>query len=672
MCPSGGFSPVMTAEALLSRQYLGWHRNNEALIQGATLVAEDLHKSEARNIYYWYYATQMLHNMQGPVWQEWNVRVRDGLVGLQVTARLQGCDRGSWDPARPIDDQWGNEAGRHFLTCMSLLTLEVYYRYLPALQRDRPQHRGRPQGPLAQGARQGPEGDRRPRQGREDRQGAHGEGREGQVERPRTPALSVPEFALPRSHDAFARANKVIPGGVNSPARAFGAVGGEPPFMARAEGPVPLRHRRPPVHRLHRLVGADDPRPRPPEREARRRPRPWNWDRASARRRPARSRSPRRSSRPCRRSRRSGSSRRGPRPRCRPSAWRGGVTGRDKIIKMAGPLSRPRRRPARPGGLGRDDPRHAQQPRRHPGRDGRHDPLPVQRRAGRRRRLRRSTPARSPPSCSSRSPATWASSRPGPAIWKPLRELTEKHGAMLVFDEVMTGFRLAYGGAQERLRDHARPDRAGQDHRRRPAGGGLRRAAADHGLRLPRRPDLPGGHALRQPAGDGRRAGDPPRSSATSPPTTASKPSPPAWKTASAAPPPTPGVPHVVQRVGSMLTLFFHEGPVHDYADATPERHRPLRPLLLGDARPRRLSPVQPVRGRLRLRRPHRGRHRPHDAGGGRGAAGQQGLIPDLAPRGKSRGIVWRNYDRSGGEGRKVCQRRKFADDNRFLMHRTT
>jgi glutamate-1-semialdehyde 2,1-aminomutase len=30
-----------------------------------------------------------------------------------------------------------------------------------------------------------------------------------------------------------------------------------------------------------------------------------------------------------------------------------------------------------------------------------------------------------------------------------LRELTKKHGALLVFDEVMTGFRVAYGGAQE-------------------------------------------------------------------------------------------------------------------------------------------------------------------------------------------------------------------------------
>src|SRR5438445_1496223 len=40
-----------------------------------------------------------------------------------------------------------------------------------------------------------------------------------------------------RSQEAFECASRVIPGGVNSPARAFGAVGGEPPFIARGEGP---------------------------------------------------------------------------------------------------------------------------------------------------------------------------------------------------------------------------------------------------------------------------------------------------------------------------------------------------------------------------------------------------------------------------------------------------
>jgi glutamate-1-semialdehyde 2,1-aminomutase len=39
-----------------------------------------------------------------------------------------------------------------------------------------------------------------------------------------------------RSHSAFERAKSLIPGGVNSPARAFGAVGGEPLFIDHAQG----------------------------------------------------------------------------------------------------------------------------------------------------------------------------------------------------------------------------------------------------------------------------------------------------------------------------------------------------------------------------------------------------------------------------------------------------
>ena len=40
----------------------------------------------------------------------------------------------------------------------------------------------------------------------------------------------------PRSEALFARAQKLIPGGVNSPVRAFRSVGGTPPFIARGEG----------------------------------------------------------------------------------------------------------------------------------------------------------------------------------------------------------------------------------------------------------------------------------------------------------------------------------------------------------------------------------------------------------------------------------------------------
>lgn len=40
---------------------------------------------------------------------------------------------------------------------------------------------------------------------------------------------------------------------------------------------------------------------------------------------------------------------------------------------------------------------------------------------------------------------------PDAGFLEGLRELTQQHGALLVFDEVMTGFRIAYGGAQEKF-----------------------------------------------------------------------------------------------------------------------------------------------------------------------------------------------------------------------------
>ena len=45
---------------------------------------------------------------------------------------------------------------------------------------------------------------------------------------------------------------------------------------------------------------------------------------------------------------------------------------------------------------------------------------------------------------------------PAPGFLETLREVTTRHGALLIFDEVITGFRIAYGGAQERY--GVRPD----------------------------------------------------------------------------------------------------------------------------------------------------------------------------------------------------------------------
>src|SRR5205814_10290536 len=45
---------------------------------------------------------------------------------------------------------------------------------------------------------------------------------------------------------------------------------------------------------------------------------------------------------------------------------------------------------------------------------------------------------------------------PAPGFLAGLREITTQHGALLIFDEVITGFRLGYGGAQARY--GVRPD----------------------------------------------------------------------------------------------------------------------------------------------------------------------------------------------------------------------
>ena len=39
-----------------------------------------------------------------------------------------------------------------------------------------------------------------------------------------------------RSKELFERAQKVLPGGVNSPVRAYRSVGGTPPFLVRGKG----------------------------------------------------------------------------------------------------------------------------------------------------------------------------------------------------------------------------------------------------------------------------------------------------------------------------------------------------------------------------------------------------------------------------------------------------
>ncbi|HEX3658732.1 MAG TPA: prenyltransferase/squalene oxidase repeat-containing protein [Pirellulales bacterium] len=121
---------AMTAEALLCREYLGWRPDDKRLIAGARFIADNPPRWEDRDVYYWYYATQMMHHMEGDLWRNWNGVQRDLLVKHQDRA---GKDRGSWNPLGEHPDIWAErgQGGRLYVTCLSLYILEVYYRHLP-------------------------------------------------------------------------------------------------------------------------------------------------------------------------------------------------------------------------------------------------------------------------------------------------------------------------------------------------------------------------------------------------------------------------------------------------------------------------------------------------------------------------------------------------------------
>ena len=121
----GGPTPAMTAEALLCRQYLGWPRDDPRLMAGvAQLLRNPIHP-KAHNAYYWYYATQVCHHMEGEAWKAWNRALRQELPKLQEKS---GPEKGSWPPG---SDHHAQTAGRLYETCLALYMLEVYYRHLP-------------------------------------------------------------------------------------------------------------------------------------------------------------------------------------------------------------------------------------------------------------------------------------------------------------------------------------------------------------------------------------------------------------------------------------------------------------------------------------------------------------------------------------------------------------
>jgi hypothetical protein len=130
--PDSPPGPAMVAVGLLCSQYMGMKADDPAMKEGVQYLMARLpdEKSSARNCYYTYYATQVMHNIPGADWDKWNRQMRRGFIETQAK---DGCAVGSWNPLEP-KDPWSEQGGRLFLTSLATLSLEVYYRYLPLYQ----------------------------------------------------------------------------------------------------------------------------------------------------------------------------------------------------------------------------------------------------------------------------------------------------------------------------------------------------------------------------------------------------------------------------------------------------------------------------------------------------------------------------------------------------------
>ena len=125
----GGNLPATSAIGLLCRTYLGGPRDHAAF-QGGVAYLGDM-GLQPFNVKFNYYATMFLFQNDGPrgdAWQKWNAAMREHLLKSQDKGR-ELRKQGSWFFAKENSNGRPTAGGRLYHTALSIMTLEVYYRY---------------------------------------------------------------------------------------------------------------------------------------------------------------------------------------------------------------------------------------------------------------------------------------------------------------------------------------------------------------------------------------------------------------------------------------------------------------------------------------------------------------------------------------------------------------
>ena len=194
---------------------------------------------------------------------------------------------------------------------------------------------------------------------------------------------------------------------------------------------------------------------------------------------------------------------------------------------------------------------------------------------------------------------------PAPEFLAELRRLTEQHGALLIYDEVMTGFRLAYGGAQALFQQTPDLTVLGKI-----VGGGLP-VGAYGGRADVMSQVMPAGPVFQA----GTLSGNPLAMAAGIATLLELREHPPYAKlealSAATGRWPRPGrrrgrraAPRAARR--QHVHALLHRQAGDRLRHGEDERHGEVRAVLLGDDGPRRLPAVQPVRGGVRVGGAHR------------------------------------------------------------------
>ena len=105
------------------QMYMGAPLESPTLANGVNYLANE--GVSQTDIYFNYYATQVFRHYGGEDWKQWNSVVREHLIDTQDHSKSHA--RGSWY----FPDKHGQVGGRLYTTAMAVMTLEVYYRYLP-------------------------------------------------------------------------------------------------------------------------------------------------------------------------------------------------------------------------------------------------------------------------------------------------------------------------------------------------------------------------------------------------------------------------------------------------------------------------------------------------------------------------------------------------------------